>query len=382
MTLLDRYIIRQFAWNFLLLLGILFSVILVIDFSLQFDEYTERAVEWLRFEGNATPSLLAKATKALWLSWDLWWPRLFLLFDYLVGLVLVAAMGFTCSLMVKHREFVAMIAGGLSLQRVARPILIVALAVVLLQAYNREQIIPKLAPLLVRDKNQSGLKSATPTSQPLIADGAGRLLYAATFDSLAERIDGLWVWERDSNGLMLRRIVADSAQWVPEDKVWALTNGRVEARETGSGTSTRDVQPLATLRTDLDPQSLRLARFEGMAQNLSWSQLGELIDKLKAKINPPLERIAEYQRVRYGRIAWMLTNILALLVCLPFFLRKEPANMLVQSAWAAPAAMGAFAGGLIGMTAAIPGLPPQLSVFVPVMILIPIMIASMSSIKS
>jgi len=56
--------------------------------------------------------------------------------------------------------------------------------------------------------------------------------------------------------------------------------------------------------------------------------------------------------------------------------------MGVQSLYAAPVALVAIAAGFLGATSAISGLPPQVSVFVPVLVLFPLAIAAVTHIKT
>jgi len=298
--------------------------------------------------------------------------------------------------MVKHRELVAMLAGGLSLHRVARPIVIVALALTAVQAANREFIIPGLAPLLTRDKGDAGARSLGMMRQPLCADSQGRLFYARSFDLDTSTIDGLWVWDRDEDGLMTRRITADQAVFEPGPGAaggrWLLKGGRVESRQVSADASApgatgirdplRQPEPITELVTDVTPTSLKLRRFENYSNNLSSRGIAELIDSYESVPQPPISRIARLERIRYGRLAALVCNILTLLLCVPFFLRREPANMIVQSLYCAPVTVIAVVGAMLGTTAAIPGLPPQLSVFIPVMILLPLAIAAVTSVKT
>ncbi len=151
MGTLDRYITRLYVSNIFLIFVFLCLVIVAVDFSLNFDEFTKAATQVLETRGT-TVSFLSKGLLAVSLVVDLWWPRLFLLFNFLLGPVLVGAMGFTCAYLLKHRELVAMLAGGVSMRRIARPILIVTIVMVGLLIVNREIVLPRLAPLLTREK--------------------------------------------------------------------------------------------------------------------------------------------------------------------------------------------------------------------------------------
>lgn len=380
MSILDRYIARQYLTNIILLFVVLFAFVVVIDFSLNFDEFV-RSARQMGKVGDQDPSTLRTGVLAVFLVMDLWWPRLFMLFGYMLGLVLVGAMGFTCTQLVKHRELVAILAGGQSLHRVARPLVLVAAGLLLLQAANREFILPRLAPLLTRDKQDAGKRELGMARRQLAADGHGRLFYARSFDLDKGVIDGLWVWERDEQGLMTRLITAGSARWA--NGSWRLTDGQAVTREpnTGAGQALPPV-PVLSIQTDLDPTALKLRRYESFKQNLSSSQAGELIARYRSQPNPQQSRIDAIERVRWGRYAELGATLLTLLVALPFFLRREPTNMLVQSLFAAPVAIILIVGGVLGTTAAISGFPPQIAVFLPVVAQIPLALAALTSIRT
>lgn len=373
MSILDRSIARQFLFNVLTLLSILFALIVIIDFSLNFDEYL-RIAEARAHMGNETSTVRIGALTA-WIVFDLWWPRLFQLYAYLIGLVLVGALGFTATQMVKNREMVAILAGGMSLWRVARPILVVSLAFCLVTVANRELVLPQLAPLLTRDKKQAGTRDLEAMGQSLCADGRGNLFFIKSFDPQTGVVQGLYCWERDSTGLLARRVYARSATY--RDGGWNLTDGTAQARAQSGGGA---IQPVARLETDMDPTTLKLRRFEGFGNNLSTPQLAQLIARYRAQPQPPLLRIEQLSRVRWARVSDALSVMLTMLICLPFFLRREPANMLLQSLACAPVALGALVLGVAGPN--IPGLPPELSSFIPVMVLAPIAVAAVSSVRS
>lgn len=381
MRILDRYIARQYLTNVVILLICLYMIVVLVDFSLNFDEFFEIAGRLAEQSGKSKASTLDLALYTAWVGWDLWWPRFFQLYSYLLGFVMVAGMGFTCAQLVKHREFVAVLAGGVSLQRLARPMVVVAIVLAGLAVVNRELVVPKLAPLLTRDKKQAGTQSLGTAAQPLCADGKGRIFYARLVDLDSGNIDGLWVWERDQKGLMTARIRADRAQW--ENGHWRLSGGVREAvRAPEDRTVLPAPEPITELQTDLDPTALRLRRFEGFGSNLSTAQLTQLISRYRGEAGGTPGRLNELERLRWGRFSLVTGNVLTLLICLPFFLRREPCSMLVQSVYCAPAALLATLGAVVGATADIPGLPPQVSAFVPVMVMIPLAIAAVSSIKT
>jgi lipopolysaccharide export system permease protein len=375
MTILDRYIARQYLTNIVVLFVVLFAFVVAIDASWNIDRFLKTAAQYAA-ENQQEDSGLRRGLITVLLVMDLWWPRLLQLFNYMLGLVLVGAMGFTCAQLVRHRELVAVLASGLSLHRIARPILLVALGMLLLQTANQELILPQIAPLLTRDQNEAGKRDLGVLSTKLRHDGAGNLFYARRFDADHEVCDDLYFWERDSSGLANRRIYAPKATWNKEAGGWDLQGGIAEARAVGDA---KAPQPVARILTDLDPTSLKMYRYSGYSQNLSSAQLAQLAVRIGPGDPVRHDRI---ERIRWGRFAVMGTNILALIISMRFFLTREPRNMVVQSLWCAPVAIVALLGGVLLASWAVPGVPAALGVFIPAMILLPIAVATATSVRT
>ena len=310
---------------------------------------------------------------------DLWWPRLLQLFNFMLGLVMVAGMGFTCSQLVRHREFLAMLAAGVSLHRVARPILVVAGALTLVQALNQELVIPRIAPLLSRDHGDAGKRGLGATPVPLTPDGRGWIYRADSFDADAGVLHGVYILERDETTRQgVRQITATTATW--NDGGWDLEDG-LEQFIRRSDTATRDEKPRAVHRveTALDPATLKLNQYREYRNALSFAQAGQMLKK-GATLDVQTRR--DLSRVRWGRVSMMLSALLTLVIATPFFVTRVPGNMLLQSLKCAPISIGALVLGVLGSSAALPGIPPWLGAFLPVMALSTIAVAMISLVKT
>jgi lipopolysaccharide export system permease protein len=371
--LLDRYIARQFVFNVVAIIVILFSFVLVVDISLNMDRYLRVAETSLRVAGAEDPALRDRMMRAGYLIFDLWWPRLLQLFNFTIGLALVAAMGFTCAQLVRRRELVAVLASGQSLRRVARPIVLVAIGFIGLQIANQELVLPRIAPLLTRDPGQAGTRSLGSTRIALTSDGAGNIFYARTFDADAETIEGLTVWFRHPETRQaIARVEATSARW--HDGAWHLSG----ARWTHLVRSGR-IEETDRLVTALDPTTLKMRQFRGLGQNLSWQRLSQMLKRDELMDAYTRDRLT---RIQLGRITVWGGNLLVLLLTMPFFLTRVPRNMALQSLKCAPIAIVALVGTILGASIAIPGAPPAVGVFLPLMILAPAAVASLSAIRT
>lgn len=376
MNTLDRYIARQYLFNIAALLVVLFSFVVAVDVALNIDRFLDSATR-LDPQASGFRKLILVAIGAL----DLWWPRLLQLFNYLIGIILVAAMGFTFTQLVRQRELVAILAGGISLHRIARPILVVACGVMLLKVVNTEFILssPRIAPLLSRDQGDVGKRSWAEFPVRLVRDGSGRIFLAEKFDPTGGRLEGLTIWERDSTGNAQRAIQAQSATWNDEAGAWVLSSAKVVPlvlTASGSPDLGFSGSAPAQIKTDLNPETLKLKRFEAFRQSLSWSQISELIRTAQPDVRDDL------QRTRWSRVSQTICALLTLVITMPFFLTREPRNMLVQSLKCAPAGIGSMVGSVLLSTMAWPVLPAGFAVFIPVLILIPVAIASVSWLKT
>jgi len=372
MSLLDRYIARQFLTNIVALLVILFCFVVAVDASINIDRFARIATGMLERRGVEDPGFVRQAIATVGVIVDLWWPRLLQLFNFLLGLVLVGAMGFTCTQFVRHREFVAMLAAGQSLARVARPIMIVAIGLTVVQALNQEYVIPRIAPLLARDHASAGRDRIGSTHLPLTPDGSGRIIQARQFDADQEVLYDLFVIERASDGRPKRAIRADSARW--DGTGWVLEGGMAEPR-TEHGTP----EPVDRIETALDPTQIKLNRYKAYRNCLSFRQTGRMLERRDLLDERTQE---ELMRIRWGRVSVWVCNLLTLSLAMPFFVTREPVNMARQSLKCAPISLTALMGGVLGSSAAIPGLPPAIGVFIPVMILLPAAIAVGSSVRT
>lgn len=374
MTLLDRYIAKQYLINVIALMLILFSFVVVIDASLNIDRFMEIADRMGTPEGGDAPGALRRWLVTLLLIGDFWWPKLLQLFNFLIGMILVGAMGFTFSQLSRNREFIALMAAGVGLHRVMKPVLGVAIFFMLLQGLNSELLIPRLAPLLVREHDDIGSRALGSATVPLTLDGSGRLFRAASFDADNGTMDGVYILERDENGKATRAITATRA--IYRDHGWDLIEGVAKQR----GTATpQPPMPIERLESSLDPNELRMNRYESYAQSLSFVQVSQML--ARPTLSDPAKR-ARYARIKWGRFAVMISSLLALTIAMPYYITREPKNMVVQSLKCAPVAIIALIGGVIGASATIPGLPAAIGVFIPVMILSIVAVAQISSLKT
>lgn len=380
MGILNRYIARLYLVNVCVLLVLLSGFVVTIDVIINLRRFSQAAERVTGAGGAGAAEGVMESVRHVALTVilviDLWWPRLLQLFGHLLGVVLIAGMGFTCAQLVRHREFVAMLAGGISLRAAASPFVIVALVFLGAQAVNQEFVLPAIAPLLTRQPNDSGRRDLAAFPVRLESDGERRLFHSPRFDPTAGVLETPWIAELDEEGRIARVIEAERATW--DGTGWELLNGRLSEIGTDPSAGQSPEKPMARLDSALDPTRLKVRRLKGFGQSLSWAQVSRLLQE------PGIDAAerSRLDRLRWGRIGALASSLVTLIAVLPLFLRREPSGMIGPAIRAAPLALAGLAAAAMSSTLALPGLPAVVGVFIPTLALIPIAAAMMSGLKT
>ncbi len=374
MSLLDRYIVGRILSNFAILFALIFIFADAIDLLLQLDRFVEVAQARTGEAGSLWRTIVMAG-----IILDFHGPRIFQFYAYMLGLLSIGAMGFTLAQMHRHRELVAVLAAGVRLHRVAAPLICAVFGLNLLQLLNQEFVLPQLAPLLIRNHGDIGQAGVSGFEILFTADGDRNLLQAPMFDPQTNTLSKPTILVRDDSGRTVRRITADEATWDPGVDAWRLSQGQVMTPLTGNSIdpSSRFIrQPIELFETDLAPEVLKMRQYRQFAAMLSIKQIRKLL-----KSGQPEDRDVLI-RFWFSRFLAVLINMLVLVITLPFFLLRAPANLLRQSLLCAGTAIPAMLGALIGLTVDLPGIASSVEVFLPGLVLIPIAMFQVTLVRS
>ncbi len=379
MWLIDRYIARRFLANFFILLVMLYVFAVSIDLILQLDEFVKAARERV----GPDAGLLKLITALIGMVVDFHGPRIFQFYAYMVGLVSVGAMGFTFAQMHRAGELVAMLSSGVQLHRVAVPVLVAAFALNVVQFLNQELVLPELAPRLIRSHGSLGRQSVMAFEVRFAPDGRGSLFQSSSFDPEKATLAKPTILVRERPqfpfGRTVRRITGDLAVWDEEGGGWRFTNGRaIILQEDGDGVLRSGLlgQTVELYPTDLTPQVLTMRHYRQYATMLSLRQIRQMMR------TPGVVDADALVRFYYARFSTIMINMLLLVICLPFFLLREPGDLFLKSVLCAATAIPAMMGALIGFSADPPGVPPQIGAFLPAIVLVPIAVFMAGRIKT
>ena len=206
MRTLDRYILKSFLMSALMWFAVLMSLRIVVDLFVNMDDFV-------------------KLDKPFWdLVRDIvtyYGYHSLVYFIELGGLIIVVSAAFTLAMMNHTNELTAMMASGVSLHRVAWPIIVCSMLLGGLVVLDEEFVMPPLADMLVRDKDNVPGSRDYPIR--LMVDGgdshsttkdsvsAGSVWYSRQFSPTQESLQDPVILLRNAQARAVGRILGKKA---------------------------------------------------------------------------------------------------------------------------------------------------------------------------
>ena len=421
MLTIDRYIIKMFLVNFVILLVVLMSLFVVVDLIVDLDEFlaagdyhaaqtqseavaetydvpvepmmelydqgapAELYADELGLEvpearkllEDLTPSGGQAAWGVIYKIWDYYGPMVLMVYLYLSGLIVVGAMGFTLTSMQRNRELTAVVASGVSLYRIAAPVIVTGIALNALTLPVQEFVIPPLAEKLARSKSQARYDTIDTFAQYLTPDGGGALFSAAVFDPSSETLEEVLILTRDDRGVATARIEAASATWQVEPEGWWLQQAVKRVPDT-SERSEPVMQEELFQPSDLSPTVMLARRARLYAGLLSLSELQKM--QASAALDDGLRRVIT--RRIWSRFSLMAINALLLILTLSSFLKLTVTNPMTESAKASLFCLIAWGGGLVALQLQGPWLNAVTAAWLPVIIMLPVSVFRLQGVRT
>ena len=212
MKILDRYTIKQFSRNFILVFGSLVSIYLLVDFFERIDNFTE-------------------AHKPIGLAIRYFIYKIPLIYDQLVPVCIMLAGILTLGLMNHSRELSALKAGGISLTRIVNPLIGIAMFFTILSIGVAQWLLPvtnsetnRIWHEEVKQEISSGI-----VRNGIVYHRGTEGIYSFTRpDPTTYRFnDFRYVsWDESYSPLLL--IAAETANW--ENGSWLFTDGQLKRK--------------------------------------------------------------------------------------------------------------------------------------------------------
>ena len=310
MSIIDRYVARAFVSGFVILMLVGVGLYVLTDVLLNTDEFTE---------DTSVPFL-----EVLRLMGDYYACNLPLYYSQLGGPLMAIAAAFTVGMMLRNNELTPLVAAGMPLQRLAVPIIACSVLLVGVWMANRELLLPRLAHKVARKHDD--IVGQRTRDVRCARDSNNAILIAASFDPRQGRLERLFIIEPDDQRRPGNLVQADAATYDEQRGVWKLERGfRIHMYEPSSGQGLGppiEREYLDEYAFTLTPDELVLRRDSQWADLLSLKQLNALLQSRNLANRPTID-MSRHIRLTQPLLQWIL-----LLLALPFFLVREPTNVL------------------------------------------------------
>jgi lipopolysaccharide export system permease protein len=381
MRLLDRYIIKSFLVNYLLAFGVLVGMYVLGDLIINIERFTKVSAQ-VDFRGM----------KLLWFilhdMLDFYSYQMLVIFQQVCVAIPLLAAGFTMVRMTRSNELTAILASGVSLYRVAAPIVVCAIFFSLLVIVDQELLMPACKDKLMRRHEDVGSLVNQSSEDPVyfLKDSDNSLLLASSYDKATQTLKDLRIVQRDPDGRPIGRILAATAVWAPDYQTapsaprgaWAMKDAVRIDDQPGNDPNIKAAEHVEDLayNTGLTPRQLELVFQKKSAEYLSSAQIHELI------VNSPALTRPELEKIMHIRFTQPVMNVILLLIGIPFLLTRTPGRLMVNMLYCGVVTTVCFVATFVIFSMAGTVLPVLLGAWLPVLIFAPMSLAMLDTIKT
>ncbi len=367
MKILDRYIMKSFLIGYAIAFCVLIGLWVIVDLFVNLDEFAEQSDR-----GIWSISMHIATFYGLHAT---------VYFRDLAGVITVVAAVFSLGRMVHDNELVAIIASGVSAQRIVVPILGLALFSTVLWVGDQELLIPSISAKLAR--GHGDLPGEEYFKVNFLSDGNGSLICARAFFVKTATLDKPAIITRrvtDTPGIweVTGWISADKARFNETTGEWDLDNGMFV-----NAPPQNDRQVVRSYRSPgLLPKNIPViceSEYKSLFSSRGLSAL--------AAQRTRIQEVAEIYSQRHFRITEPIINLTMLLVSLPVLICRDPKTMksaiLVSFALTIACFVATFVCKMLSTEVVLAGrVMPELWAWLPVFIFLPIAFIELDTMRT
>jgi lipopolysaccharide export system permease protein len=299
MTILFRYILREYAKIFLMCFSGLLTVYLVIDFF-------EKIRRFLRYDVSAGPLLMYFALKIPAISYQI------------APLAILMATLLTIGLLSRSNEITAMRSCGISLPWISSPFLVFATGIALILLSFSSTIIPLASERadyirIVQIEKKPAL--TVKASKPWARIGADALMHVEEVAIGGEAIRGVRLFHFGRGFWLDRMTEAEEARYTGES--WMLLNGNQRLFRQGG---TVDVVPFERQPVDIPliPEDFA-GSLSGETDTMTFREIRNYVSRFHEEGLSLTRLLTDY----YGRLAFPFVTIIMVIVGVALSLRRS-----------------------------------------------------------
>lgn len=334
MKIVDRYLLRQFVWTFLICFLSLTGIYIVFDAFTNLEEF----INCVDKQGDGEESWFEHTASVMKLMGTYYGFKSIDCFDRLAGLLTLIAAMFTVTWIQRHNEMTALMSAGISQVRVVAPVVGAAAMIALLAAANRELLMPNFREQLAR-RPQDLTGRVGQTLTPRYDNRTDVLIGGeATYGDVKRIGNPSFVLPPglDTYGKLL---LAKHALFLPPKggrPSGYILKGVEEPRALLAEPSlTLEGRPVI-----ITPQDARWLQadecfvvsdvtFEQLASRQAWRQFSSTADLIAGLHNPSLDFGAEVRVTIHSRFVRPLLDVTLLFLGLPLVLRRGDRNVFI-----------------------------------------------------
>ncbi len=299
MSILSRYILAQFLRMTLLCQAGAITLFLIAEFIERVDDFIEKKATLL----DSALYFLYKAPRLVFLS---------------VPLTVLLASAFTLILLSRGSEVVAMRANGMSLYRIAAPILIASLGISCLTFLANEYVVPlanRRGDYVWRvNIKKVGLRTHIQRDKIWHRSQDDTVWQIAHYDPYAEKMRGVTLYRVDGEHRLTRRIDAETAIWSSARKHWTLHQGVVH-HLADEGQIRRETFEKKIFALKAEPEDFKRTGRDPEAMN--YQELARYIQGLRKSGADPTRYLVDM----WAKISAPFISFILALVSVPFAIR-------------------------------------------------------------
>jgi lipopolysaccharide export system permease protein len=300
MTILFRYILREYAKIFLMCFAGLLTIYLVIDFF-------EKIRRFLRYDVSILPLLSYFALKIPAISYQI------------APLAILMATLLTLGLLSRSNEITAMRSCGISLAWISSPFLVFATAVAVVLLWFSSTVIPLASELAEQIRLVQIEKKTEPftvkAAQPWARISADGLMQVNEIGVGGTTIRGVRLFHFDPAFRLDRMTEAAEAQYTPQG--WRLLNGNERRFRLDS---TVEMSPFTDLPVDLPliPEDFATS-LSGDSETMTFRAIRDYVGRFRHSGFSFTRLLTDY----YGRLAFPFVTVIMVLVGIALSLRRS-----------------------------------------------------------
>jgi lipopolysaccharide export system permease protein len=303
--LLDRYVLGAFLTPFIYCLVAFILLFIIGDLFENLDDFL-KIPGWfpvmLKYYALFVPSLLV----------------------FITAIAVLLAILYSLGRLQKNNEIAAMRSGGISVYRIALPLLLFCLALSVIVLYLNESVVPftmRQTALLKEKQLEAGVRLNAVLKNVVFNNPLTNRSYCLeTFETRSNAATGVTVYEQRPDGTSLRRITARRA--IFRGGSWWLTDGTVSTYPPG-----RLPEKRAFAKEEFAFE-VRPEDFQESLQELESLSYGELRRALERKRGFPLASLRPALILLHQKIAMPLACLIMGLIGVSFGLRLGRGGML------------------------------------------------------